>query len=214
MSEQIDHDLSQQVATPRVYGLETVPRALVWADVVRLLATPDRSTAPGRRDYAILLLLAVYGMRSGEVVAMTLDDVDWRENRLRLHHSKGGDPSWYPLHPDVGAAIADYLLQGRPATSTQRIFVTFSAPVRPFSRSNAIGNIVMRHLRRAGIESPHRGSHTLRHSRAVHLLQQGFSLTAIGDMFGHHNMQSTFTYTKAALDDLRCVGLEVTEVLP
>jgi integrase/recombinase XerD len=214
LSGQLDRDLSPQIARPRVYALETVPRALAWTDVIKLLAAPDRSTVRGRRDYAILLLLVVYGLRGGEVAALTLDDIDWRRNQLRIPHSKSGHPSWYPLHPEVGEAIADYLRRGRPATSCQQIFLTLYAPVRPFSRSSAVSNIVERHLRRAGIEAPHWGSHTLRHSRAVHLLQHGFSLEAIGELLGHRRQQSSFIYAKAALDDLRSVALEVTEVLP
>jgi site-specific recombinase XerD len=213
-SGQIDHDLSPQIAMPRVYALETVPRALAWSDVLKLLCAPDRSTVAGRRDYAILVLLAVYGLRANEVVALSLEDVDWRRNQLRIRRSKGGGHGWYPLHPEVGEAIADYMRHGRPRIESPRIFFTLYAPVRPLRRSNAVGNVVMRQLRRAGIESPHRGTHTLRHSRAVHLLQQGFSLIAIGQLLGHRHPQSTFIYAKAALDDLRSVGLEVTEVVP
>ena len=213
-SGQIEHDLSPQIAMPRVYALETVPRALPWSDVLKLLSAPDRSTVAGRRDYAILVLLAVYGLRASEVVALSLDDVDWRRNQLRIRRSKGGDRNWYPLHPEVGEAIADYVRHGRPRSASPRIFFTLYAPVRPLRRSNAVGNVVMRQLQRAGIESPHWGTHTLRHSRAVHLLQHGFSLNAIGQLLGHRHPQSTFIYAKAALDDLRSVGLEVTEVVP
>ncbi len=213
-SGQIDDDLSPLIVMPRVYALETVPRALAWSDVLKLLNAPERSTVAGRRDYAILVLLAVYGLRASEVVALSLEDVDWRRNQLRIRRSKGGDRNWYPLHPEVGAAIADYVLHGRPHSASARIFFTLYAPVRPLRRSNAVGNVVMRQLQRAGIESPHWGTHTLRHSRAVHLLQHGFSLDAIGQLLGHRHPQSTFIYGKAALDDLRTVGLEVTEVLP
>lgn len=210
---EIERDLASQVATPRLYRLETVPRALLWADVRRLLASPDRSTVAGRRDYAILVLLAVYGLRAGEVGALTLDDLDWRGSQLRIPRAKGGDASWYPLHPDAGAAIADYLRRGRPVSACRQIFLTISAPARPFARSSGISNIVARHLQRAGIAAPHWGAHMLRHSRAVHLLGQGFSLSAIGDLFGHRHPQSTFIYAKAALEDLRAVGLDVTGLL-
>lgn len=213
LSGEIDCDLASQVATPRVYHLETVPRALLWADVGRLLAAPDRSTVAGRRDHAILVLLAVYGLRACEVAALTLDDIDWRASQLRIPRAKGGRASWYPLHPDAGAAIADYLRRGRPASACRQIFLTLSAPARPFARSSGISNIVTRHLHHAGIAAPHWGAHTLRHSRAVHLLGQGFSLAAIGDLFGHRHAQSTFIYAKAALADLRPVGLDVTEFL-
>lgn len=210
---EIDRDLASGVATPRIYRHETVPRALPWADVRRLLATPDRATVTGRRDHAILVLLAVYGLRACEVAALTLDDIDWRRSELRIPRAKGGDAGRYPLHPDAGAAVADYLRHGRPVTSCRRIFLTHPAPARPFARSSGISNIVTRHLQRAGIAAPHRGAHTLRHSRAVHLLGQGFSLAAIGDLFGHRHAQSTFIYAKAALEDLRAVGLEITELL-
>jgi len=214
LSGQVERDMSLQVAAPRVYALETVPRALPWADVLKLLAAPDRSTVAGRRDYAILMLLAVYGLRANEVAALALEDLDWRGERIRIHGSKGAEAAWYPLHAQVGEAIADYLRHGRPECSHTQVFLTLSAPVRPFPRSGPVSNVVTRHLRRAGVKAPHWGAHTLRHSRAVQLLQQGFSLKAIGDLLGHHCQQSTFIYTKAAVEDLRSVCLEVTEVLP
>lgn len=213
LAGQIERDLVSAVATPRVYRLETVPRSLPWTTVRTLLATPDRATAAGRRDYAILVLLAVYGMRACEVAGLALDDIDWRGSRLRIPRAKGRAASWYPLHPDAGAAVVDYLRRGRPDSACRQIFLTISAPARPFARSSGISNIVARHLQRAGIAAPHWGAHTLRHSRAVHLLGAGFSLTAIGDLFGHGNARSTFVYAKAALEDLRAVGLEVTGLL-
>jgi hypothetical protein len=148
-----------------------VPRSLPWAAVCTLLATPDRATVAGRRDYAILVLLAAYGLRACEVAALALDDIDWRGSRLRIPRAKGRAPSWYPLHPDAGAALVDYLRRGRPDSAYGQIFLTLSAPARPFARSSGISNIVARHLQRAGIAAPHWGAHTLRHSRAVHLLR-------------------------------------------
>jgi integrase/recombinase XerD len=210
---EIERDLASQVATPRLYRLETVPRGLPWDAVRTLLSAPDRATVAGRRDFAILVLLAVYGLRAGEVAALALDDIDWRGSQVRIPRAKGGEASWYPLHPDAGAAIADYLRRGRPVSACRQIFLTLSAPARPFARSSGISNIVTRHLQRAGVAAPHWGAHTLRHSRAVHLLGQGFSLSAIGDLFGHRHPQSTFIYAKAALEDLRAVGLEVTGLL-
>lgn len=180
----IERDLASAVATPRVYRLETVPRSLPWAAVRTLLASPDRATVAGRRDYAILVLLAVYGLRACEVAALALDDIDWRGSRLRIPRAKGRAASWYPLHPDAGAVLVDYLRRGRPISACRQIFLTISAPARPFARSSGISNVVARHLRRAGIAAPHWGAHTLRHPRAVHLLGAGFSLTAIGDLFG------------------------------
>jgi len=211
---ELSRDLSAQIATPRIYALETVPRAVSWSDALRVLSVPDRSTVTGRRDYAILVLLLAYGVRAGECMALTLSDVDWRSDRIRVRHTKNGVVSWYPLHHEVGAAIADYLRHGRPVSPWPQIFLTVRAPPRPFARSTAVSWIVSSHLRRAGVEISPSGAHTLRHSRALHLLRQGFSLKAIGDVLGHRHPQSTFIYTKAALDDLRPVGLEVTEVLP
>ena len=206
-------DLSSQVATPRVYRMETVPRALSWSDVRKLLQTPDRTTVAGRRDYAILLLLALYGLRASEVVALSLDDLDWQASTLRVRHWKSDDSSRYPLHPDVGEALIDYLRRGRPAAPVRQIFLTLYPPPRPFAGSNAIGNVVARYLHRANINAPHWGAHTLRHSHAVQLLRNGFSLKAIGDLLGHRHPQSTFIYAKAAVDDLRDVALDIRGVL-
>jgi integrase len=106
----------------RLLAAEAVPIYEAWSDVLKLLNTPDRSTVAGRRDYAILLLLAVYGLRASEVVALSLEDVDWRRNQLRIRHTKGGERTWYPLHPEVGEAIQDYVRHGRPHAASPRIF--------------------------------------------------------------------------------------------
>jgi integrase len=196
-----------------MYRMETVPRHLPWDAVVRLLEAPDRSSPVGRRDYAILLLLAVYGLRASEVARLTLDDLDWRRSTIRVRRSKRGISGDEPLQPEVGAAIVDYLRHGRPRGSARRLFLRADGVARPFASTSTIGMMVKRHLFRIGIAPPRSGSHTLRHSYAMHLLRQGFSLEAIGDLLGHWSHGSAFAYTKAAVDDLRCVALDVAGLL-
>lgn len=209
----LPQNLKMQVMTPRIHELETVQRALAWSEVQRLLDSVDRSTTRGRRNYAVLLLLAICGLRAGEVVQLRLDDIDWRHDAIRVYRSKTDTADRIPLVPDVGEALVAYL-RHRPAfSSCMEIFVTARAPYRALY-SSTLHNIVDEAMTVAGIEAPHRGPHTLRHSYAVHLLRQGLSLKAIGDTMGHRHPRSTFAYTKASTEDLREVALDVREVLP
>ncbi|MGH7746822.1 MAG: tyrosine-type recombinase/integrase, partial [Candidatus Dormibacteria bacterium] len=124
-------DLADTVDWPQVYRLATIPRSITWAEVERVLAGVDRRTACGRRDYAILLLLVIYGLRGREVAALTLDNIDWKRGRLAVPERKAGHSTAYPLSPPVGEAIVDYLRHGRPATTDRHVFFRAVAPVRP-----------------------------------------------------------------------------------
>jgi len=207
-----DKDLSPEVAGPRIYSLERLPRALDWSDVERTLASVDRTTLVGCRDYAILVLLARCGLRGGEVAALELDDLDWRHDMIRLGRSKTNTTENVPLVPVVGEALLEYVRQ-RPAAPFAELFLKVLAPIGPMSRAG-IGQVVKGHLKGAGVKAPHWGSHTLRHSFAVELLRQGFPLKTIGDALGHHHPESTFIYAKTAIGELRDVSLGLQAVLP
>jgi len=170
-----------------------------------MLAQVDRRAAVGRRDYAILLLLVTYGLRGGEVATLTLDDVDWRNERLYVPQRKGGHSTAYPLSPIVGNAILDYLQHGRPATPDRHLFFRVVAPLTP-ATANVIGCVAAQHLRAAGVSVPRMGSHTLRHTCVQRLVDAGLSLKAIGDYVGHRHPSSTQIYSKVDVETLRAVA--------
>ncbi len=202
----IPKDLSACVEMSRAYRLSGVPRSISWEDVRRMLDAVDRRTAAGRRDYAILVLLVTYGLRGREVAAMTLDDIDWKRERLRVPERKAGHSPGYPLSSTVGAALLDYLQHGRPKTTERRIFLRVLAPPGPFTMS-AISSRVAYYLHRAGINVPRAGSHTLRHTCVQRLVDADFPFKVIGDYVGHRTPESTDIYAKVAVEALREVAL-------
>jgi site-specific recombinase XerD len=200
-------DLRGQVATPHIYPLERMPRSVKWPDIERTLATVDRSSAIGRRDYAALALIAYGGLRGGDVAVLRLGDLDWRNDVIRARRPKSGMADDVPLISILGEALMAYL-RDRPRVTHEAIFLKTKAPIEPMA-AQGISALARKHLVRAGVKSARLGSHTLRHSLAVELLRQGYSLKAIGDVLGHAHPQSTFIYAKADVEHLREVSLEV-----
>jgi integrase len=144
-------DLSRTVEWPQVYRLSSIPRSISWTEVGRVLAGVDRRTASGKRDYAILLLLVTYGLRGREVAALTLDDIDWKRERLAVPERKAGHSTAFPLSKAVGEAVVDYLQHGRPKTTDRHVFFRSAAPVRPIG-SAAVSARAARYLLRAGVK--------------------------------------------------------------
>jgi site-specific recombinase XerD len=202
----IPRDLSECVEKSRSYRLSTLPRSITWDDVRRMLEAVDRRTIAGRRDYAILVLLVTYGLRAREVAAMTLDDIDWKRDRLRIPERKAGHSTGYPLSPTVGAALLDYLQHGRSKTTERRVFLRVLAPHGPLP-SGAVSGRASYYLHRAGIDVPRAGSHTLRHTCVQRLVDADFPFKVIGDYVGHRVPESTEIYTKVAVEALRTVAL-------
>lgn len=201
----LQSDLSKTVEWPQAYRLSTVPRSISWADVGRVLDAVDRRTPSGKRDYAILLLLVTYGLRGREVAALTLDDIDWRRERLAIPERKAGHSSAFPLSASVGEALADYLRHGRPQTTNRHIFFRAQAPFRPIG-SAAISARATHYLRKAGVDVIRPGSHTLRHTCVQRLVDANFTLKTIGDFVGHRSAASTEIYAKVAVESLRQVA--------
>jgi len=210
----IAQDLAPLVHGPRRYALATLPSTLGPTEVRRLLDGVDRSSARGRRDYAVLLLLATYGLRAGEVARLRLDDIDWRAALLRIQRTKVGGDLCLPLTPAAGNALLAYLRAGRPSSPHREVFVRHDAPHTAFRNSSAIYQIVRHAFDRIGLAAPHRGPHVLRHARATALVRQGCSLKVVGDLLGHRHPDSTLPYTKLAVEDLREVALEAPEFVP
>lgn len=198
-------DLSSVVEFPQSYRLSGIPRSIGWEQVEQVLAGVDRRSPCGKRDYAMLLLLATYGLRGCEVAALTLDDIDWRNDRLKIRERKAGNSTAYPLSAVVGAAIVDYLKTGRPVSKDRQVFLRAMAPLVPIS-SAAVTCRAAYYIRKAGITVPHPGSHTLRHSCVQRLVNANFSLKHIGDYVGHRNASSTQIYGKVAIEALREVA--------
>jgi site-specific recombinase XerD len=180
-----------------------IPRAIAAEHARRAVDSCDPHTAVGRRDRAVLLLLARLGLRACEIIRLTLDDIDWDRAQLRVH-GKGGAESLLPLPADVGEAIAAYLEQGRPTCEDRHLFLRSMAPIRGLLEgSDGVGSIVRYALDRAKVDAPHRGSHQFRHALAVRMLRQGASLPEIGQVLRHRSPQSTSIYAKVDLDALR-----------
>ncbi len=199
-------DLSSLVEFPQSYRHAGLPRSISWEQVEQVLASIDRRSACGKRDYAMLLLLATYGLRGAEVAALTLDDIDWRNERLKIRERKAGNSTTYPLSAVVGTAILDYLKNGRPATTCREVFMRSCAPLAPIG-SAAVVCRAAHFIHKAGINVPRAGSHVLRHSCVQRLLNAHFSLKHIGDYVGHRSASSTQIYAKVAIEQLREVAL-------
>lgn len=205
-------DLSAAVGMPQTYRLADVPRSITWDEVRRLLEAVDRRTACGRRDYAILLLLVTYGLRGHEVAKLTLDDIDWDRERLRIPERKAGHSTAYPLAGVVAEALIDYLKRGRPETANRHLFFRMLAPQAPIT-NGAVSSRVAVYLQKAGIQVHRPGAHTLRHTCVQRLIDAEFPLKTIGDYVGHRSAESTRIYTKVALASLREVAMGDGEVL-
>jgi site-specific recombinase XerD len=202
----ISKDLSGCVPTVPNWSFSTLPRFLPANDVERILKGCARETSVGRRNYAILLLLARLGLRAGEVVALNLDDIDWSTSQIMIH-GKGGTSAPLPLANDVGQAIADYLRADRPHCCTRRVFIRCRAPFVGLGNSSTVSALVRRALIQAGVESAHKGAHVLRHSLATNLLRQGGSLDEIGDLLRHQSPNTTAIYAKVDVTALHTLAL-------
>lgn len=198
--------LDRQIDTPRVYRQEQLPRSLPWPTVQGLLQCIDRRTAEGLRDYAMLFLIATYGLRACEVVALTLDAIDWRGRRLHVPQRKTGTPLVLPLTDAAGTILLRYLRHGRPASPHRELFLRHRAPAGVLQRT-AVTDVFQKWVRRSGLPIPFSGPHCLRHSYAVALLRRGVSLKTLGDLLGHRTAESTCAYLRLATDDLREVAL-------
>jgi len=168
-------DLASSVPAVADWRLSTVPKYLLPDEVDRVLGSGDRQASTGRRDYAILLLLARLGLRAGEIVALQLDDLHWRAGEI-LVRGKGLLHDRMPLPVDVGEALTSYLRLDRPACKTRRVFVCMKAPRSGFSGPSTVTTIVRRALDRAGLHPVFKGAHVLRHSLATTMLRSGASM--------------------------------------
>ena len=200
--------------TPR-YRLAGIPDTLRNMEVSALLRSVDRKTAVGKRDFAILLLAARYGMRPGDIRQLNLDHIKWRRQQIMLEQSKTRKPLHLPLLQDVSDALIDYLRNGRPQTDFRNIFIRHRAPYEPFCPTDNLPWIVQGALRRAGLagRGGRKGLYLFRHTLATRMLATGCSIKTIGDVLGHVSQDSTLVYTKVDVSHLRTVALSIRDIL-
>jgi integrase len=204
------HDLAASVLAPRYRASERPPRALPWDAVQAILRGVDRRTAVGRRDYALLLTMAVYGLGAAEVRGLRLEDVKWTKEQLCITRPKTGQTITLPLLPAVAKALAAYLREGRPRhTAARTLFVQMRAPFGPFVASSAIRHVLGKHARAAGITGPFLGSHALRHSHATRQVELGAPTKTVSDILGHRSPSSISAYVRVAVGRLRRLALPV-----
>lgn len=199
-------ELIAAVPVVAAWRMPQIPRGIAADQVTALLASIDRSSALGRRDYAILTLLARLGLRASEIQLLKLEDIHWGSGTLRPW-TKGGKRTTLPLSQEVGEAIADYLLHGRPPCQSRHVFLRVKAPIGGFRGSSGISCVVSRAIQRAGVVAPTHGAHQFRHGLAADMLHNGSSLAEISDVLGHVNPDTTRIYTKVDLEALRALAL-------
>ena len=197
--------ISTGIDGPRLFKQEALPVGLLWTVVQRLITSTTGDRPRDIRDQAILMLLAIYGFRSREVAGLRLEQMNWEREILGVLRPKQRRAQEYPLVQSVGEAILRYLQQVRPRCVRREVFLTLKAPFRPLS-PGALHHLVSSRLRALGIESPHRGPHSLRHACAGHLVAEKFSLKEVGDHLGHRSAYATRIYAKVDLAGLREVA--------
>jgi integrase/recombinase XerD len=197
--------IAKGIQSPKIYRFEGLPEGPTWKEVQRLLRTARRPKSVALRTRAILMLFAVYGLRSGEVSRLQLKDFDWQRETFLVQHSKRGGSQRYPLHRATGNAILEYLTKARPRCTDRHLFVTLHPPYRPVGRS-VMWYLTSSRMEAARIHCRRTGPHSLRHSCATRLLQKGASFKEIGDFLGHRSSESAGIYAKVDLKALRTVA--------
>lgn len=203
-------------AVPRipVWKKEGLPNTLSGRELGALLRAFDRSAATGRRDYAMTLCMTELALRVSDVVAIDLDDIDWRNGVISIRSSKARRCRTLPITDHLGKAIARYLKSGRPTVGSRRLFVRHRAPVGYPVSPALVRGVIRRACERAGLPADKTGTHILRHTTASRLFQHGASLKDIADLLGHRSLETTTIYTKVNLPLLASVALPWPEVQP
>jgi len=202
-------DLAGGVIAPRYRIDEQPPRTLPWSDVQRILRSISRSKAPGKRDFAIVLLLATYGLGAAEVLGLRLEDVDWKAAVLRARRPKTNVSIELPLLPAVARALTAYLRWERPpARSIRHLFLRKNMPYQRIT-SGAIRHRIQHYARLAGIATRVIGAHAFRHSHASRQIDAGANIKIVSEILGHRSISSTSIYVRVALKRLRTVALPV-----
>jgi site-specific recombinase XerD len=206
---EVPQGLDRQIDTPHVYQEEQLPRALPWDTVQAFLDSIDRSSSVGLRDFTMFFLMAIYGLRASDVTALTLDNIHWRAGRISISQRKTGTILELPLTDEVGTALHRYLKRMAPPPSFRQLFLRRKAPIGPL-KTAAISRRFWFWASRSKVQIRGKGAcHRIRHSYAVFLLRKGTPVKIIGDLLGHRTVESTSTYLRLAIEDLRDVALPV-----
>jgi integrase/recombinase XerD len=208
-TDRLHQDLSKNVPAPRIRFLERPPRALPWTDVRRILRSIRQSEPPGKRDFAMLLMMATYGLGAAEVLGLRLEDLDWHGRILRVRRPKTAALIELPLLPQVARAVTAYIKGERPPTAEIRqIFLRANMPYEPLT-NGAIRHRIRYYAQQCGISARVIGAHAFRHSHATRQVDAGANLKVVSDILGHRRSSSTSVYVRVALHRLRMVGLPV-----
>ncbi|MBP1293635.1 MULTISPECIES: tyrosine-type recombinase/integrase [Bradyrhizobium] len=194
------------IDAPRAYRGELPPRALAWPLVQRLLRSIDRSSRLGWRDYAILHLMAHYGLRPSEIITLTLGSIDWENKTLHVKQCKTRSDLILPVADQTLRILRHYLRRGRPGGKHPELFLRASTPVGPLTHY-AIGDLYQKRAGQSGLPLQGTSSYCLRHSFAMRLLDRGVGVKVIGDLLGHHTLESTCVYLRLETGALREVAL-------
>ena len=207
----IELDLDRTVPSVPHWRLARIPRHLPWEQIQTLIDSIDTLTPEGKRDKAILLLIAKYGLRNKEIRSLELSHIAWRVAEIHLPRTKSLKERMIPLTREVGEALADYILNGRPAVDNSHIFLSHRAPRSPYLIASGISSIVKKRLLQAGIKAPSYGTHLLRHSLATRMVNVGIPIGEIADLLGHASIDTTAIYTKVDVTHLAEVALPFLE---
>lgn len=199
-------DISRSIPYGRTYKQANIPRSIPWKSIEHVLESVDRRSVGGKRDYAILMMLATYGLRAQEIATLELSAIDWKQSRFHIIGRKAGNSTTYPLSAQVGEAIIDYLRNARPQCADRHLFISLSAPFRGLTFW-AVSFRASHHFRRAGIQVFRAGSHTFRHSCVQRLVDSDIAIKQIGDYVGHRSEEATQIYAKVAIHKLRALTL-------
>jgi site-specific recombinase XerD len=194
--------IAAAIQSPRIFRQEALPSGPAWCDVRKLIASTNSDKPDDVRDRGILMLFAMYGLRSGEVAKLRLEDFDWERDILKVWRPKQRRTQQFPLNKEVGNAVIRYLREGRPHCACREVFLTLKSPFGPLSPSG-LYHVTNKRFARLGIFTPRRGPHALRHACATRLMSEGFSLKEIGDHLGHRSSFATRSYAKVDISGLR-----------
>ncbi|MEG6521782.1 site-specific integrase [Desulfotomaculum sp. 1211_IL3151] len=211
----IQQNLADMLPKIKNYYAPSIPRIWKPSEVKTVLGTIDRGNPTGKRDYAMLLLVARLGLRTSDLKAMRLENIRWNTNSLEITQHKTKAPVSFPLLNDIGWAIIDYLKNGRPHTNSPYVFVRHNAPFEEFAPNAAMSRILVKYIREAGVRIPKDiplGLHSLRHTLASTLLEQNVPLSTISDILGHMNVKSTDIYLHIDFKRLQECALDPEEV--
>ena len=207
----LKHNLVEAVPVLTTRKLEYLPESLPWETIQKLLTMPDRNTQVGRRDYAVMILCVYYGVRIGQITALKLNDIHWKEGFIYFMGCKLSNSLQLPLYEEVAAALLDYIKMDRKNPDFNEVFLTVRGKQRPLSEHNHYASNFQKYYKKADISPKFSGTRHFRHAFATRLVRQNIPIKTIADLLGHRHIETTFIYTKVDIDQLRMLAREWPE---